>query len=339
MLDLDGRTGEGGGQILRSALTLSVITGRPFRIRHIRAGRRKPGLLRQHLTAVRAAARVGQATVTGAELHSGAITFAPSGRLSGEWRFAVGSAGSATLVAQTVLPALLGAAEPSSVTVEGGTHNMSAPPFEFLERAFLPLLRRMGAGVEASLERAGFYPSGGGELTLRVRPAPALAPLALDEGGELRRVRVEAMVAGLPRSIAQREVAAVSRQLAVRPEDLAVTELPAAWGPGNVVFVTVERAHVTEVFTGFGRRGVRAEQVGLEAAGEAKRYLDSGAAVGGHLADQLLLPLALAGGGSFTTVAVSRHLETNAWVIEQFLPLAVAMRTDARGRCRVEVRK
>jgi RNA 3'-terminal phosphate cyclase (ATP) len=339
MLALDGRTGEGGGQILRSALTLSVITGRPFRIHDIRAGRRKPGLLRQHLTAVRAAARVGRATVTGAELHSVTITFEPSGLGSGDLRFSVGSAGSATLVAQTVLPALLLAAAPSSIAVEGGTHNMSAPPFEFLERSFLPLMRRMGARVEASLERAGFYPSGGGKLTLRVRPTGPLAPLALDDGGELRQIRVEAMVAGLPRSIAQREVATVSRQLAVRAEDLAVTELPAAWGPGNVVLVTVERAQVTEVFTGFGRRGVRAEQVGREAAGEARSYLDSGAAVGVHLADQLLLPLALAGGGSFTTSAVSRHMQTNAWVIEQFLPLEVVMQTDSRGRCRVEVRR
>ena len=338
MLEIDGATGEGGGQILRSALTLSVVTGTPFRMRRIRAGRKRPGLLRQHLTAVRAAAEVGEAEVRGAELHSNAITFGPSGLRSGAFRFAVGTAGSTTLVVQTVLPALLKAADPCSITIEGGTHNMSAPPFEFIERSFLPLLRRLGARVEARLERAGFYPAGGGRLFVEVWPSGDLRPLALEEPGEVERIAVRALVAGLPKSIAQRELAAVSQVLAVRVEDLEAAVLPAAWGPGNVVFVTVERRHVTEVFTGFGRRGARAEQVGREAAGEAKRYLDSGAAVGEHLADQLLLPLALAGGGRFTAPAFSRHARTNAWVIGQFLPLEVTATEDTRGRTRVEVR-
>lgn len=337
MLELDGSVGEGGGQILRSALTLSVVTGTPFRISRIRAGRRRPGLLRQHLTAVRAAACVGGATVTGAELHSDTITFQPSDRQAGDFRFSVGSAGSATLVVQTVLPAMLRAAGPSSITVEGGTHNMFAPPFEFLERSFVPLIRRMGARVDVSLERAGFYPAGGGELTVRAWPARELRPLDLEEGGKIRQISAHAMVAGLPKSIAQREVAAVSRRLAVRAQDLEVSVLPAAWGPGNVVVVTVERQFVTEVFAGFGRKGVRAEQVGREAASEAKRYLDSGAAVGEHLADQLLLPLALSGGGSFTASAISRHAQTNSWVIQQFLPRKVVTRTDSHGRCLVEV--
>ncbi len=339
MLELDGSVGEGGGQILRSALTLSVITGTPFRILRIRAGRRRPGLLRQHLTAVRAAASVGGASVTGAELHSDALRFEPSGSVAGDFRFSVGSAGSATLVAQTVLPALLRAPGASTVTIQGGTHNMSAPPFEFLERSYLPLLERMGARAEARLGRAGFYPAGGGELTVGTWPGRPLEPLHLEEGGEVRRIAAQAMVAGLPESIARREVAAVGRLLALEDRQLEVSVLPAGWGPGNVVFVTVERQHVTEVVTGFGRRGVRAEQVGREAAGEARRYLDSGAAVGEHLADQLLLPLALAGGGSFTTPAVSRHARTNAWVIEQFLPLEVVTGTDSRGRWRMEVRR
>lgn len=337
MLRLDGSTGEGGGQIVRSALALSLVTGRPFRISDIRAGRERPGLLRQHLAAVRAAAAIGEASVSGARLGSRELSFAPRRLQAGDYRFAVGSAGSATLVVQTVLPALLRAVGASTVRVAGGTHNPSAPPFEFLERTYLPLIGRLGASATASLARAGFYPAGGGELEVRITAGPELEPLRLDEPGEVRRIAVEASVAALPKHIAQREVAAVSRHLPVAPRDLAVRQLPAAWGPGNVVVITIEREAVTVVFTGFGRKGVRAEQVALEAAREARGYLESGAAVSAHLADQLLLPLAIAGGGHFTATDFSRHAATNAWVVQQFLPAGIETETDARGRCRVTI--
>lgn len=337
MLTLDGSQGEGGGQILRSSLALSLITGQPFRIVRIRAGRQKPGLLRQHLAAVAAAAAVGKAEVQGAALGSSELTFCPGRITPGEHRFSVGSAGSATLVAQTVLPALLCAEGPSVLRLEGGTHNPAAPSFEFLERTFLPLLARMGPKLQADLHRPGFYPAGGGELTLRVDPAPRLEPLHLTERGAVRNVRVEAMVAGLPLSIAERETATVRQLLDLPEESAEVHELSKSYGPGNAVLVTIESETLTEVFAGFGRRGVPAETVASEVAEEARRYLESGAPVGEHLADQLLLPLALARGGSFTTTEPTGHTTTNLDVIRRFLPVDFKVEEVEEGRWRVMI--
>ncbi|HEU4776782.1 MAG TPA: RNA 3'-terminal phosphate cyclase, partial [Telluria sp.] len=170
MIELDGATGEGGGQVLRTALTLSMITGQPFRIMNIRANRSKPGLLRQHLVAVQAAAAVCDAAVTGGELGSRALTFMPQVIKAGDYQFAINSAGSCTLVVQTLVPALLFADGPSTVRISGGTHNPMAPPVEFLQRAYCPLLARMGAQVDLKLVRAGFYPAGGGVVTASVVP-------------------------------------------------------------------------------------------------------------------------------------------------------------------------
>jgi RNA 3'-phosphate cyclase len=185
MLTLDGSAGEGGGQILRSALALSLLTGTPFRIEKIRARRAKPGLLRQHLTAVQAAARIGSAQVEGAELGSRALTVRPGTVAPGEYHFAIGSAGSACLVVQTVLPPLLLASGPSVLIVEGGTHNPAAPSWDFLARVFFPLLERMGARIRTKLERHGFYPAGGGRLRVEIDPVSTLAPLELLKRGEI----------------------------------------------------------------------------------------------------------------------------------------------------------
>ena len=337
MLTLDGSHGEGGGQILRSSLALSLITGQPFRIIRIRAGRSKPGLLRQHLAAVSAAAAIGEAEVQGATLCSQDLTFRPGRLRPGEHRFSVGSAGSATLVAQTVIPPLLIADAPSTLQLEGGTHNPAAPPNEFLERTFLPLLTRMGPKLDADLHRPGFYPAGGGELTLRIDPASQLQPLHLTERGPVRDVRIEAMVAGLPVSIAERETATALRHLDLPEESAEARELPNAYGPGNAVLVTIESESLTEIFAGFGRRGVPAETVASEAAAEARRYLDSDVPVGEHLADQLLLPLALARGGSFVTSQPSGHTTTNLDVIRRFLPVDFKVEEVEEGRWRVMI--
>jgi RNA 3'-terminal phosphate cyclase (ATP) len=189
LVRIDGSAGEGGGQILRSALALALATGRPFEITNIRAGRKKPGLLRQHLTAVTAAAAVSGTQAPGARLGAGELRFTPGAIAPGEYRFAVGTAGSTTLVLQTVLPPLLVARGPSTLILEGGTHNPYAPPFDFLAKAFLPLVARMGPRVEAVLERPGFYPAGGGCIRVRVEPAPRLERLDLLERGEIHRPR------------------------------------------------------------------------------------------------------------------------------------------------------
>ncbi|MEZ4409694.1 MAG: RNA 3'-terminal phosphate cyclase [Polyangiales bacterium] len=322
-ITLDGSEGEGGGQILRSALALSLVTGRPFRVVNVRAGRAKPGLLRQHLTALRAAAEVGGATVEGAELGSRAVDFAPGAVRGGAYTFTVGSAGSAMLVLQAVLPALLTAAAPSELTLEGGTHNTMAPSFDFIERVFLPVVNRMGPTVTCALERAGFYPAGGGRATVRVTPSRSLARVELMERGAVLTRRVVARVAALSGSIAAREVKAALDVLGWDEGARVIEPLPREWGPGNVAFVEVACERATEIFMHHGERGRSAESVGAAAAEEARAWLGADVPVGEHLADQLLVPMALAGGGRFVTTAPSTHTTTNARVIERFLPVAI----------------
>jgi len=324
MLTIDGSRGEGGGQIFRTSLALSLVSGTPFRIDRIRAGRAKPGLMRQHLTALEAAATVGDAEVEGAGIGAQAIVFRPKRVRPGAYRFAVGTAGSAGLVLQTILPPLLTATGPSTLTLEGGTHNPHAPPFDFLAQAFLPQLRRMGVGVEARLERAGFYPAGGGRMTIEITPAPALRPLELTARGAVRRRRARVLIARLPRQIGDRELAVVRSRLGWLAGELEVAVLgDDVTGPGNVLLLEIESEHATEVFTGFGEVGVRAETVAERAVQEARQYLAADVPVGPYLADQLLLPLALARGGSFRTVPLTRHASTNIEVIRQFLGSSV----------------
>lgn len=338
MLTLDGSQGEGGGQILRTALGLSLLTGRPFKIERIRANRDKPGLRRQHLTAVHAAAQVGRAAVEGAHVDSSQLTFEPQSPQPGEYRFSIGTAGSATLVLQTVLPALLGASGPSRLTLEGGTHNPFAPPFDFLQKAFLPLVSRMGPKVGARLEQPGFYPAGGGRFTVAIEPGP-LRPLHLVERGAIRRRTGQAMLVHLPDHIARRELDVVRDGLGWREQELQIATWPEAVGQGNALLLEIESEHVTEVFTGFGQRGVPAERVAGAAVSEAKRYLDADVPVGEHLADQLLIPLAMAGGGSFVTLPPTEHTRTNAGVIRAFLDVEVSFEELKPEAWRVEVRR
>jgi RNA 3'-terminal phosphate cyclase (ATP) len=322
ILTIDGSSGEGGGQILRTSLALALVTGRPFRLEKIRANRKRPGLQRQHLTAVRAAAEVGQAEVRGAELDSLELLFVPGENRPGEYAFDIGTAGSVTLVLQTVLPALMLAPAPSQLRLIGGTHNMLAPPVDFLQEAFLPLLNRMGPEIEVRLDRYGFYPRGGGQITASIQPAATLARLDLLQRGRLRRRAAVGVVANLPRHIAEREVDTIRRRLSW-PEDFLEIREVESHGPGNVVYVTIESEQVTEVFTGFGQIGVPAEKVAAGVVREVRRYLESEAPVGEHLADQLLLPLALAGGGSYRTLELSNHTTTNIETIRRFLEVAV----------------
>jgi RNA 3'-terminal phosphate cyclase (ATP) len=337
MLILDGSMGEGGGQILRTALALSTVTGIPFRIRNVRAGRPKPGLARQHLTSLRAAARVAAAKVEGAQLHSTDVTFRPRDIRPGAYRFSTGGAGSGTLVLQTVLPSLLVASAPSEVVLEGGTHNPFAPPFDFVERALVPLLVRMGARLQLTLDRPGFYPAGGGRFRARVQPARRLRPLVLPARGAVVARRARALVSALPRHIAERELDTVGRLLRIGPGARSVVEVLDPVGPGNAVLVEVRCQAVTEVFTGFGERGVPAEEVARTAAEQTRQWESADVAVGPHLADQLLLPLAVAGGGSFTTIHPTSHTRTNAEVIRRFLDVGVTLAPLEGGVWQVDV--
>jgi RNA 3'-terminal phosphate cyclase (ATP) len=323
MLTIDGSTGEGGGQIFRTSLALSLITGTAFRIHHIRQARAKPGLRPQHLAALQAAATIGEANVDGAAVGAGEIVFRPRRVRAGTYHFDVGTAGSTGLVLQTVLLPLVMTRAPSSVTLEGGTHNTHAPPFDFLAEAFLPLMQRMGAPVQAELERAGFYPAGGGRVHLEIGEARGLSPLSLLERGATRRRRARAMVSRLPRHIAERELAVIRSQLGWQADELETVVVSDATGPGNILLLSIESEHVTEVFTGFGELGVRAETVAERAADDARRYESARVPVGPYLADQLLLPLALAGGGAFRTMPLSLHATTNFEVIRRFLDVSI----------------
>lgn len=337
VLEIDGSIGEGGGQIVRSALTLSMITGKPIRLTNIRAKRSKPGLLQQHLTAIRAATRIANAETSGAETGSTAITFAPGDVQSGAYEFSVGTAGSTTLVLQTILLPLLTADGPSRVTLSGGTHNPFAPPFDFLERCYVPLLRRMGADVTVTLERHGFYPAGGGEIAVEVNPAGRQRPIDLLERGAHRARRARATVAQLPRHIAEREIRTITRKLTWLWNGLDVNVIDDSDGPGNVVAIEVESENVTEVFTAFGKVGRSAESVAGDAVRQCRRYLDHDAPVGEYLADQLVLPFALAGGGSFATSALSSHAKTHIDLIGRFLDVDLSVMEEDDGRVIVRV--
>lgn len=332
MLTIDGSQGEGGGQIVRSSLALAMVTGTPVRIENVRAGRQKPGLMRQHLTALRAAAEVCGAEVEGGDIGSTAFAFAPGRVKAGTYNFAVGTAGSATLVLQTVLPALLTADGPSELTLEGGTHNPFAPPFDFLERAFLPLVNRMGPTVEVELVRPGFYPAGGGRFIARITPTRKLMPIELMERGAARGREAKAVVANLSGEIAKRELKKVKSKLGWSEDELLIREAKGSRGPGNILTLALRYEQVTEVFTGFGEAGRPSEAVANQAIHPCQRYLKSSAAAGEYLTDQLMLPLAIAGGGGFTSTGLSRHATTHLDLIRRFLDVDVRVTSEGRDR-------
>jgi len=318
MIVIDGSEGEGGGQVVRNACALSLVTGQPFRITNIRGRREKPGLMRQHLTAIEAACALGGAECEGLELRSSELTFRPGKVTAGDYRFAIGTAGSTGLVLQTVLMPLVLADGPSTLVREGGTHNMMAPPFEFIERVFLPVLNRMGPTATARLVRHGFFPKGGGRIEVEITPAP-LRKIDCMERGPLEACSATALIAALPFEIAERELRMARKLLPDWPEEaFAVRQLPEQVGPGNALLLEARFANVTEIVTGFGKLGVSSEALAKTAAQRMAGYLASRAFAGPYLADQLILPFALAGGGSFTTVKPSQHARTAADIVALF---------------------
>lgn len=336
MLTIDGAYGEGGGQVLRTSLALSVLTGRPLRIMRIRANRRNPGLAPQHLTNVLALAAICDAEVAGAHPGSRELVFRPGKEARpGSYTFDVaeaarrGSAGSVTLILQTLLLPLAMAGGESSLSLYGGTHVPWSPPADYLARVYLPLLARCGVHVSLRLERCGFYPHGGGLLTARVRPVQgSLLSLDMRERGGLVRLSCTALLSGLDRDIGRRMLAQAEQILASRgisldhAENLAL----AGGGPGAFFSLLAEYEQGLAGFSALGARGKPAEMVAAEACAGFFQHHESLAPVDRHLADQLLLPLALARGESFLHVAaISGHLTTNAHVIEQFLPVRIEM--------------
>jgi RNA 3'-terminal phosphate cyclase (ATP) len=287
--------------------------------------------MRQHATAVEAACAIGGTDCEELAVGASTLAFTPGKVRPGDHHFAVGTAGSTSLVLQTVLVPLALSDAPSRLVLEGGTHNIHAPPFDFIARVFLPLLNRMGPRVTARLVRPGFYPAGGGRIEVEIEPCPALKPIELVERGAMRRVEARALVAALPGEIAVRELAAVEQVLGWPEEARRIEQLPERVGPGNILMLEAEFEHLTEMASGFGQLGVPAQTVGEKAARRMAGYLASTAAVGPHLADQLVLPMALAGGGVVSTVKPSRHTLTAATIVERFLGRPVMIR-ECDGR-------
>lgn len=327
MIEIDGSVGEGGGQILRTSLALSMCTGQPFSLTKVRAGRAKPGLMRQHLTCVNAAKEVCGAEVHGAELNSQSVTFTPGQVRAGDYHFNVGTAGSCTLVLQTVWPTLMMADMPSRLKLGGGTHNPMAPPFHFLERSYAPLLKKLGANADLTLRRLGFYPAGGGEIEVTIWPAKdALQPFDLNDRGALVEGYAECFAPALPRAVARRELEQLGAALGWSGEQLREAPTRQHEGPGNALLATLVYENVREVFTQFGEKAVSAERVASDLVHDVRAYQVAEAALGPHLADQWALPLALGvwkrqREASFTCTQLTDHAKTNFEVIERFLPL------------------
>ncbi|NUS59859.1 MAG: RNA 3'-terminal phosphate cyclase, partial [Lysobacter sp.] len=276
MIEIDGAAG--GGQLLRTALSLALCTGTGFTMRNIRASRSRPGLLRQHLTAVQAAAAVGQAQVHGAELGSTAIRFEPGAPRAGDYTFALGTAGSTMLVLQTLLPALWRAEAPSRVRLEGGTHNPMAPSCDFIAHTFLPVLARMGVQATLTLERHGFYPAGGGAVDVVVEPCMQMSQVVLDARGALQAIEATALLSALEAGIGRRELAVLAARFDLPEEHQHFRSVRPAIGPGNALTVRVQHTDHVETFTNYGERGVTAERVADRLATQVQAYLDAPAA-------------------------------------------------------------
>jgi RNA 3'-terminal phosphate cyclase (ATP) len=329
VVDIDGSVGEGGGQVVRTALALSVLTGKPTRIGEIRAGRSKPGLAPQHLTVVRALAEVCGASVEGARIGSTEVRFEPaSPARPGDYVFDVseaakgGSAGSVTLVLQALLLPLALSGATSHLTLKGGTHVSWSPPFEFITEAYLPVLGPMGLSASCRLVAWGFYPVGGGRIAVEIRPAAGFAPLELTDRGELKRIRGRAVACNLPSHIPVRMVNRARNLLADLDAPLRLEpERVRGKGPGAAFFLAAEYEGVVAGFSALGARGKPAPDVAEEACAALSDHDENGAPVTPHLADQILLPASLAKGRTvFRTSRITRHLLTNADIIREFLP-------------------
>lgn len=333
-IQLDGSAG--GGQMLRTALSLAMVTGQPFRMTNIRGKRPKPGLMRQHLTCVKAACEISGGTADGAEIGSTELVFRAGKIKGGNYQFSIGTAGSTGLLFQCLLPALLHADGASTLRLEGGTHNPLAPPYEFLESVFLRHLATMGAEVTTNLAQAGFSPVGGGVVECVIQPLEKFQPLEVHERGAETFTRLRVLTRNLPLSIAGRMLDAALEHYPC--EDASVETVEPGPGRGVCCLYYAGFENTAELASAIGETNVTAERLGKRAAKSLRDFIGLGAPVGRHLADQLLLPLALAGSGGFTCMVPDDHVPTNIGVIEKFLPVKFEMDSSDRTRRVIRVR-
>jgi RNA 3'-phosphate cyclase len=334
LIEIDGSFGEGGGQLVRTAVALAAITGKAIRVFNARAGRGNPGLAPQHLAAVRAVAAICGARTEGLELRAQAFTFSPGALAGGEFRFDIGTAGSITLLLQALLPALIASGERARVVVGGGSDVRQAPPVDYLAAVMLRHLARMGARMTLTIAHRGYYPRGGGEVAVEIEPC-ALRPLALATPGAVRRVEGVSHVANLPAHIAERMRGAAIAQLPTLADraSIAVRVLgyPEATGRGGAIVAWAETDHTVLGAARVAEIGVHAETLGTAVGQELRADLEAGATVDVHAADQLLVYLALAGpGSSFTTRELTSHAQTAIWLIGRFLPVRFDTRREGR---------
>jgi RNA 3'-phosphate cyclase len=340
LIEIDGSYGEGGGQILRTALAFSAILKIPILIKNIRVGRKNPGLAHQHLTAVNAAAKISGAEVEGNTLSSQTLRFIPKEIRPGEHQFDVGTAGSVTLLLQALLLPLCLARSNSKLTVIGGTHVEWSPPFHYLSEVFLPTLKWMGVSVEATIEKWGFYPKGGGKIQVKIDPAREFKPISLINPGSLKKIRGISAISNLPRHVADRQkdqaLKRIAEELKRDIEIEVVYDVPSK-GQGSFLFLVAEYERTMAGFSSLGAKGKPAEKVADEAVDSLKDYIKSNCCVDSHLADQLVPFMTLAkGNSSFTTPQMTEHLFTNLWVIGHFIETKVRTRGELGRPGRVD---
>lgn len=344
MIEIDGSFGEGGGQILRTALSLSCLFNKPFRIINIRKGRKNPGLMPQHLTSVNALQLLSDAVVSGDYKGSTELTFSPQAIKGGDFSFDIGTAGSTLLVLQTVIPALIRAGRRSSLVLRGGTHVPFSPSFHYVSEVFAPIIARTGVNVTVSIESYGFYPRGGGRIRAEISPANKLRPLRLPERGRILKLQGYSCAINLPLSIAERQKSAALKKISSQlpgiscPVDIEAAASNTS-GTGTFIFIKAESEHSITGFTSIGERGKKAEAVGEDAAKQFIDYYRSNEALDSYLPDQIVLYLSLCGEEStFTTCSITDHLMTNLQVIGLFHPFEWSLDGEKGGPGRVAIR-
>jgi len=336
MIKIDGSLGEGGGQILRTALTLSTIKNKPFEMFNIRAGRKKPGLAPQHLRCVQAMAKICDADISGAEIGSSSLKFYPGEIKNGDYCFEIGTAGSVSLVLQTIFLPLSLAKGPSSVTIRGGTHVPFSPCFHYLKEQWLFYLKKIGFDTRLEMVRAGFYPKGGGEIKISINHVKKVYPLVLMERGRLRKVRGISAVGNLDLSIAERqkkqaiENMSEMSEIKISPE-IEVITMP-AFAKGTMLLLMCEFENSQCCYFSLGAIGKRAEKVADEACEGLRSFLETKGVIDEHLSDQIILPLSLATDTSrFITPKITQHLLTNAEVIKLFFNTKIQIEESPGG--------
>ncbi len=338
-VEIDGSFGEGGGQILRTALSLSCVTGIPFRLSNIRKGRKRPGLMPQHITCVQAVSEICNARSEGNEKGSQHLTFIPGKTKAGNYEFDIGTAGSVSLVFQTILAPLLFVHGPSHVIIHGGTHVPFSPAYHYISEVFSPMVSRLGISVESSIKKFGFYPKGGGEVHFTITPAREIQGITTLTKGSFRAVRGCSSVSRLPKQIAERQKKSALQTLHPLSVDIKVSEVPSI-AEGTFIFLKSTYEHSNAGFSSLGKRGKPAEEVGKEAADELLGFHSAPEAFDPHLADQIVIYLSLSGQDStITTSRITRHLQTNLWVVKKFLPIDYRIDGDVHFPGKVTIKR